>query len=68
MSIGGVYGVRPINPASEYMKQQPKPKEPGQATYEADLRKRPAYHDGKPRKPWGKLGRIERLSWERGEK
>ena len=55
------------------MNQQPKPKEPGQAelgqaAYEADLRKRPAYHDGKPRKPWVKLGEIERLSWERGEK
>lgn len=41
------------------------PKLYGQAGYEADLAKRPAYHDGTPRKPWAQLGELERSTWEK---
>ena len=37
----------------------------GQRAYEADLKQRPNYHDGMSRKPWNKLGDVERQSWER---
>lgn len=37
----------------------------GRADYEADVRQRPTYHDGSPRKTWGQLGEIERWSWNR---
>jgi hypothetical protein len=33
--------------------------------YEADVAKRPLYHDGKPRKTWGQLSDIARWSWGR---
>lgn len=39
---------------------------PGRADYEADLARRPLYHDGTPRKTWDQLGDLERWSWERG--
>lgn len=38
---------------------------PGQRAYEADVRARPTYHDGTPRKPWSALGDVERGTWER---
>lgn len=33
--------------------------------YEADVRRRPTYHDGTPRKPWGDLSEIAQWSWGR---
>lgn len=41
-------------------------KTPGQVDYEADLQRRPTYHDGTPRKQWHELDAISRWSWERG--
>lgn len=38
---------------------------PGQRAYESELRARPVYHDGKPRKTWAQLGDLERSTWER---
>lgn len=38
----------------------------GQIEYEADVKKRPNYHDGKPRKKWADLGEVEQWSWQRG--
>ena len=38
---------------------------PGRADYEADLVRRPLYHDGTPRKTWDQLGELERWWWER---
>ncbi len=38
---------------------------PGQLAYEADVRARPLYHDGTPRRTWHELGTVERWSWER---
>ncbi len=40
----------------------------GQIAYEADVAKRPLYHDGTPRKPWTQLGDVEKWSWIRPEK
>lgn len=37
---------------------------PGRLAYEADVSRRPTYHDGNPRKPWDALGKFERWSWE----
>ena len=37
----------------------------GREAYNEDLRKRPVYHDGKPRKTWEQLCPIARYSWER---
>lgn len=37
----------------------------GQADYEADLQRRPFYHDGTNRKTWDQLGKVEKWSWER---
>jgi hypothetical protein len=37
----------------------------GRKAYSEDLRKRPTYHDGKPRKTWEQLHPIARFSWER---
>lgn len=37
----------------------------GRAAYEADVAKRPTYHDGSPRKTWDQLGDVERWSWAR---
>lgn len=41
-------------------------KSPGQLDYEADLARRPTYHDGTPRKQWHELDAVSRWSWERG--
>lgn len=38
---------------------------PGQAAYEADVRRRPTYHDGSPRRPWSSLDEFARSSWEK---
>jgi hypothetical protein len=38
---------------------------PGQSAYEQELRARPTYHDGTPRKRWDQLDDIARSSWER---
>ena len=40
-------------------------KDPGQADYEADLQRRPTYHDGTPRKTWAQLDALARWSWAR---
>lgn len=40
----------------------------GQADYEADLQRRPHYHDGTDRKTWDQLGAVEKWSWERPHK
>ena len=37
----------------------------GRAAYEADRARRPAYHDGQPRKEWHELDAIARHSWTR---
>lgn len=37
----------------------------GQIAYEADVKKKPVYHDGTPRKHWLELSAISRWSWER---
>jgi hypothetical protein len=37
----------------------------GKADYEADVRKRPTYHDGGARKTWEQLGSVEQWSWNR---
>jgi hypothetical protein len=39
--------------------------EKGQAEYEADVARRPRYHDGTPRKSWPELGEVEKWSWGR---
>lgn len=36
----------------------------GKAAYEADVARRPLYHDGKPRKTWDQLGQVEQSSWD----
>lgn len=38
---------------------------PGQQAYEADVKRRPRYHDGTPRKTWAQLSDIAHDSWER---
>lgn len=35
------------------------------AAYEADLRIRPRYHDGVPRRPWDELSPVAQWSWAR---
>ncbi|MGG4105198.1 hypothetical protein AAXB25_14875 [Paenibacillus lautus] len=40
----------------------------GQIDYENDVKQKPLYHDGTPRKKWSELGEVERLSWERPKK
>jgi hypothetical protein len=37
----------------------------GRAAYEADVRERPNYHDGKPRPSWNALSDIAQWSWEK---
>jgi hypothetical protein len=37
----------------------------GRTIYEADCKNRPNYHDGKPRKRWEQLGKVEQMSWGR---
>lgn len=37
--------------------------EAGRAAYEADVKARPLYHDGTPRKAWSQLCEIARYSW-----
>ena len=43
-------------------------KQRGQELYEADVVRRPTYHDGTPRKPWRELGAVEQWSWRREER
>lgn len=38
----------------------------GREAYEADVRRRPTYPDGAPRKTWEQLCDVARWSWERG--
>lgn len=40
----------------------------GKKAYEADLIKRPNYHDGTPRPTWEKLRSIGKWSWSRKSK
>lgn len=40
----------------------------GQLAYEADVSRRPTYHDGAKRKTWDQLGEIEQWSWQRDPK
>ena len=35
----------------------------GQGAYEAELRQRPVYHDGKPRRSWSELDDLARSTW-----
>lgn len=37
----------------------------GREAYEADVARKPLYHDGTPRKTWDQLGEIEQWSWNR---
>lgn len=37
----------------------------GKKAYEADLAKRPTYHDGTPRPTWEKLSEVGKWSWSR---
>jgi len=37
----------------------------GQKAYERDLKARPFYHDGKPRKTWDQLGKLEQSTWSK---
>jgi len=37
----------------------------GQLAYEEDVRRKPLYHDGTPRRSWDKIAAIARESWER---
>lgn len=39
---------------------------PGQLAYEADVARRPTYHDGTPRKTWSQLCQAVQDSWKRG--
>jgi hypothetical protein len=39
-------------------------KTPGQLAYEADVRAKPFYDDGKTRPSWDRLGEVAKLSWE----
>lgn len=40
-------------------------KSPGQLAYEADVARRPIYHDGSARKRWEQLDAVMQWSWER---
>lgn len=33
--------------------------------YEEDVRRKPTYHDGTPRKAWSELGEVEQWTWKR---
>lgn len=37
----------------------------GQLAYEEDVRRRPTYDDGTPRRAWSSLDNVVRLSWQR---
>lgn len=37
----------------------------GQLDYEADVKRRPTYDDGSPRRPWHELPALFRWTWER---
>lgn len=37
----------------------------GRSAYEADVRERPTYHDGAPRRTWEQLDDLARWSWEK---
>lgn len=38
----------------------------GQQAYERDVKRRPTYHDGKPRRSWDQLSEVAKWSWEKG--
>lgn len=38
---------------------------PGQIAYEEDVRRKPLYHDGTPRKTWAQLPEWAAWGWER---
>lgn len=50
---------------TDLTKTQQNRQSPGQLAYEADVKARPNYNDGSPRKSWDDLGTVERKSWER---
>ena len=35
----------------------------GKRAYEEDVKRRPNYHDGTPRKQWDELGTLEQSTW-----
>lgn len=37
----------------------------GRKAYEEDVKARPFYHDGTPRKKWDQLGKIEQSTWSK---
>jgi hypothetical protein len=37
----------------------------GQIAYEADVRERPNYHDGTPRRKWHELSEVAQWSWNK---
>jgi hypothetical protein len=37
----------------------------GRKAYEEDLKARPFYHDGKPRKTWEQLNKLEQSTWSK---
>ena len=37
----------------------------GQIAYEEDVRCKPTYHTGEPRKAWHELDKPEQMTWER---
>lgn len=55
-----------LSMVSEKTKSEIRNKTPGQVDYEADVKRRPTYHDGTPRVSWDALDDVARWSWERG--
>ena len=37
----------------------------GQIAYDENVRRKPTYHTGKPRKAWHELDKPEQTTWER---
>ena len=37
----------------------------GRKNYEKDVKARPLYHDGTPRKTWDQLGKLEQSTWSK---
>ncbi|WDL96918.1 hypothetical protein [Alicyclobacillus sp. ALC3] len=52
--------------AVERLKEKQDDRSQGQRDYEADLKRKPTYHDGTPRPQWSELDLVARWSWERG--
>ena len=40
-------------------------KAPGQAAYERDVKRKPLYPDGKPRRKWEELDEVSRWTWSK---